>query len=176
MAEETIEEHIDHLHSNGLIDMHFDLPMDLYENRERKGMVESEFLPQFEAGDMGVIGVAVFIEDRYLPDKAKEVAKSQIALLQAEVDLCPRFAICKSYREIQKARGSGRIALVITMEGVEPLGSNLDELRAFYDLGVRSVGLTHARKNAAANGAIFASTGSPTDGLTSFGRDVVREC
>jgi membrane dipeptidase len=125
---------------------------------------------------MGVIGVAIFVEDRYLPDKAKGVAESQISLLQAEVDACPRFAICKSYGEIKKARELGRIALVVTMEGVEPLGDDLSELRRFYDLGVRSIGLTHARKNAAASGAIFAATGSPPDGLTPFGRDVVREC
>lgn len=174
--EQAIEARIARLHSHGLVDMHFDLPMDLYEKRDRKDVVESEFLPQFEAGDIGVMGVAIFIEDRYLPDKAKEVAESQIALLQAEVDRCPRFAICKSYSEIQKARESGRIALVITMEGVEPLGTNLDQLRAFYDLGVRSIGLTHARRNAAAAGAIFAASGSPPDGLTSFGRDVVHEC
>src|SRR5207237_4302259 len=45
-----------------------------------------------------------------------------------------------------------------------------------YELGVRSIGLTHARRNAAGSGAIFAASGSPRDGLTSFGRDLVREC
>ena len=30
--------------------MHFDLPMDLYEKRQRKDVLETEFLPEFEAG------------------------------------------------------------------------------------------------------------------------------
>ncbi|PYK04942.1 MAG: hypothetical protein DME67_06760 [Verrucomicrobia bacterium] len=48
--------------------------------------------------------------------------------------------------------------------------------RAFYELGLRSVGLTHARRNAAGSGGIFKPSGSPRDGLTNFGRDVVGEC
>src|SRR5207247_8811180 len=73
-------------------------------------------------------------------------------------------------------RSANKIVLVITMEGVEPLGEDLNLLRAFYELGVRSVGLTHARRNPAGSGGIFKPSGSPRDGLTNFGRDVVREC
>src|SRR5207247_3032401 len=86
------------------------------------------------------------------------------------------FAICKSFGEIQEAHRTRRIALVITMEGVEPLGTDLNQLRVFYELGVRSIGLTHARTNAAGHGGIFAASGSPREGLTEFGREVVREC
>src|SRR5437762_12468850 len=38
------------------------------------------------------------------------------------------------------------------------------------------MGFTHARINAAGHGAILASTGTSPNCLTSFGRDVVREC
>ena len=173
---ESIEERIDRLHSEGIIDMHFDLPMDLYEKRDREDVLEREFLPEFEAGNMSVVGVAIYIEDRYLPESGLRVALDQIARLYAETERCRRFAICKSYREIQDARETGRIALLITMEGVEPLGTDLNQLRVFYELGVRSIGLTHARTNAAGHGGIFAASGSPREGLTAFGQDVVREC
>jgi membrane dipeptidase len=62
------------------------------------------------------------------------------------------------------------------MEGVEPLGTDRDLLRGFYELGVRAIGLTHARRNAAGAGGVFAPSGSARDGLTAFGRDVVRQC
>src|SRR5438034_3690345 len=52
----------------------------------------------------------------------------------------------------------------------------MDLLRVFYELGVRAIGLTHARRNAAGDGGIFAQTGSSRDGLTGFGRDVIRQC
>jgi membrane dipeptidase len=155
MTERSIEKRVDHLQAGGVIDLHFDLPMDLYEKRERQNVLETEFVPELEAGNIGVIGVAIYIEDRYLPDAGLGVALDQIARLYAETQGCPRFAICKSYQGVQKARQQGKIALVITMEGAEPLGTDLNLLRIFYELGVRSIGLTHARSNAAGHGGIF---------------------
>jgi membrane dipeptidase len=173
---ESSEERIERLHSGGVIDMHFDLPMDLYEKRDRKGVLEREFLPEFEAGNISVIAAAIYIEDRYLPQNGLRVALDQVGQLYAETERCGRFVICKSYWEIQDAREAGRIALLITMEGVEPLGTDLNQLRVFYDLGVRSIGLTHARTNAAGHGGIFSASGSPREGLTAFGQDVLCEC
>src|SRR5262249_44116327 len=144
--------------------------------RERRNVLETEFLPELEAGNMSVLGVAIYIEDRYLPQNGLRVALDQIARLYAETAASERFAICKSFRDIQAARERGRIALLITMEGIEALGTDLNQLRVFYELGVRSIGLTHARSNAAGHGGIFAASGSPREGLTTFGRDVVREC
>ncbi|MEY2481086.1 MAG: rane dipeptidase [Verrucomicrobiota bacterium] len=173
---DEIAARIDRLHAAGIVDLHFDLPMDLYEKRAERGVLASHYLPEFEAGDIGVIGAALYVEDRYLPDHGLRVALDQIARLYAEVEMTERFAICKTHEEISRARAQKKIALLITMEGVEPLGDDLDLLRVFYELGVRVIGLTHARRNAAASGGIFAATGSPAEGLTPFGRDLVREC
>src|SRR5213080_2687958 len=175
-TQEPIEQRIDRIQNGGIIDLHFDLLMDLYEKRQRKSVLETEFLPELEVGNVGVVGVAIYIENRYLPDSGLRVALDQIARLYAETQACSRFAISKSYHDIQKAREDRKIALVITMEGVEALGTDLNLLRAFYELGVRSIGLTHARSNAAGHGGIFASSGSSQKGLTEFGRDLVREC
>jgi membrane dipeptidase len=173
---EPIEERIDRLQTGGIIDMHFDLPMDLYEKRDRRDVLETEFLPEFEGGNISVLGAAIYIEDRYLPQNGLRVALDQIARLYAETAASERFAICKTFSGIQDARETGKIAFLITMEGIEPLGTDLNQLRVFYELGVRSIGLTHARSNAAGHGGIFAASGSSQEGLTAFGRDVVREC
>src|SRR5207247_9431952 len=148
-TEESTDERIDRLHADGIVDMHFDLPMDLYEKRDRKNVLEAECLPELETGNMGVLGAAIYIEDRCLPENGLRVALDQIARLYARTQACQRFAICKSVREIENARAEGKIALIITMEGVEPLETDLSLLRMFYELGVRSIGLTHARSNAA---------------------------
>lgn len=173
---ESIGERIDRLHTGKIVDFHFDLLIDLYEKRDRSGVIVSHFLPEFEAGGIGVLGVAIYVEDRYLPEMGLRVALVQVARLYAEVEQTNRFAICKTFAEIEKARTANKIALVITMEGVEPLGEDLNLLRAFYEVGLRSVGLTHARRNAAGSGGIFKPSGSSRDGLTNFGCDVVREC
>jgi membrane dipeptidase len=175
-TETEVEERIERLQAGGIIDMHFDLPMDLYEKRERTNVLESEFLPDLETGNISVVGAAIYIEDRYLPHNGLRVALDQVARLYTETAASERFVICKSFREIRGARERGRIALLITMEGVEPLGDDLSQLRVFYELGVRSIGLTHARSNAAGHGGIFAASGSSPDGLTAFGRELVIEC
>ena len=174
--EKSIEERIDRLHADGVVDCHFDMPMDLYEKRNRTNVVATDYLPELETGNIGILGAAIYIEDRYLPEIGLRVALDQIARLYAEAEQGARVAICKSYQEILGARKDRKIALLITMEGVEPLGTDLDLLRVFYELGVRSIGLTHARRNAAGDGGVFAPTGSSGDGLTAFGRDVVRQC
>jgi membrane dipeptidase len=173
---QSLDHRIDRLHAHGIVDLHFDLLMDLYEKRSRANVLATDFLPEFEAGGIGVVGAAIYIEDRYLPEMGLRVGLDQIARLYAEAGNSERFAICKSYSEIMRAREALKIALLITMEGVEPLGGDLDLLRVFYELGVRVIGLTHTRRNAAASGGVFAATGSSPEGLTAFGRDLVREC
>src|ERR671926_299692 len=122
MPNDSTDERIERLHANGLIDMHFDLPMDLYEKRNRPDVLTSHYLPEFEAGNMGVIGAAIYIEDRYMPELALRVGLDQIVRVYAEVEKSDRFAVCKSYNEVRQARASGKIALLLTMEGAEPLG------------------------------------------------------
>ena len=58
-TEESTDERIDRLHADGIVDMHFDLPMDLYEKRDRKNLLETECLPELETGNMGVLGAAI---------------------------------------------------------------------------------------------------------------------
>jgi len=175
-TKDSIESRVSQLHADGLVDMHFDLPLDLYEKRNHPGSLVSHYLPEFEAGDIGVLGAALYVEDRYLPEMGLRVALDQVARLYAEVEETNRFAICRTSEEIKHARRENKIALIITMEGVEPLGDDLNLLRVFHQLGLRMVGLTHARRNAAGVGGIFAANGSPRDGLTAFGREVVQEC
>jgi membrane dipeptidase len=125
---------------------------------------------------MGIIGAAIYIEDKYLPERGLQVALDQIARLYTEAEQSKRYLVCRSHDDIARALGSKKIGFLITMEGVEPLGDDLDLLRAFYEIGVRAIGLTHARTNAAGHGGIFAASGSSPEGLTPFGRDLVREC
>src|SRR4051794_35181387 len=172
----AVEARVDRLHAHGIVDMHFDMLMDLYDKRARAGVLDADYLPELEQGGVGILGAAIYIEDKYLPEQALRIALGQVARLYEEVDRTARFAICRTHAEIVSARSAGKVALLITMEGVEPLGTDLNLLRVFYELGLRSVGLTHARRNMAGDGGIFAPSGSSRHGLSDFGRAVVAEC
>lgn len=172
---DTLESRIDRLHAAGIVDMHFDLLMDLYEKRKRSNVLRDDFEGQLNAGGVGVIGAAIYIDEPYLPEQGLRVALDQIARLYVEVESNPRFAICRTYADILRVRANSQIALLITMEGVEPLGNDLNLLRVFYELGLRSVGLTHARRNMAADGGFFAANTSSRHGLAPFGGTLVQE-
>ena len=131
----TITAHVDQLHQFGAVDMHFDLLMDLYENRDRTHVLDNDYLPDLQAGGMGVLGVAIYLEDKYLPEMGLRVALDQIARLYAEVATTQHFAICKSYADIVAARQANKIALLITMEGVEPLGTDINLAACFLRTG-----------------------------------------
>src|ERR1044072_4438894 len=79
MPNGSIDERIERLHGGGVVDMHFDLPMDLYEKREQRNVLETHFLPEFKAGNISVVGVALYVDDHYLPDHGLRVALDQIA-------------------------------------------------------------------------------------------------
>lgn len=167
---------INKLHQHGLVDMHFDMLMDLFEKRNRQNVISTDYLPNLQSGDVGVLGVAIYVNNQYLPEMGLRVALNQIARLYTELDDLDHLAVCRSYADILQARQAGRIALLITMEGVEPLGSGINLLRVFYELGLRSIGLTHARRNEAGSGGVFAPSGSSPAGLTAFGQEIVRQC
>ena len=123
-SKESIEVRAKRLHAGGVIDMHFDLAMDLYEKRGRSNVLAAEFLPDFEAGGMGIIGAAIYIEDRYLPDRGLQVALDQIARLYTEAGQSKRCVVCRTHEEISRALDSQKIGFLITMEGIEPLGAH----------------------------------------------------
>ena len=112
---ETIDERIARLHRHGVIDMHFDLPMDLYDKRARKNVLATDFLEDLEGGDIGLAGAAIYIDDRYLPEMGLRIALDQIARLYLEVGESSRCAICRSYQEILRAREQNKIAFLLTM-------------------------------------------------------------
>lgn len=179
IASSTTESRL-HALQRGVADLHFDLLMDLYEKRVNKhhplGVLGRDFWAQLQAGGIGFIGAAIYLEDKYVPELALRVAMDQIALLHEEVAHDQRFAICRTYAEIESAGRAHQIAILITMEGVEPLGTDIHLLRAFYEMGVRSIGLTHARRNMAGDGGVFAPSGSSRHGLSPFGREVIKQC
>ena len=80
------------------------------------------------------------------------------------------IAHCATSNDISRAFDNGKIAAMLSIEGGEALGGDLDNLRMFYNLGVRILTLTWNHKNELGSG-IFGGRG----GLTDFGKAVVFE-
>ncbi|HZT16501.1 MAG TPA: dipeptidase [Gaiellaceae bacterium] len=71
-----------------------------------------------------------------------------------------------------------RVAAIVHLEGADPLAVDLSDLEAWYERGLRSVGLVWSRPNAFAEGVPFRFPSSPDtgSGLTPAGRELVKAC
>lgn len=161
-----------------VLDAHFDVLMDITRFRkqgERK-VFETRHLPALKDGGVGALICSIFIEDKFLPEMGLRHALDQIAALREDVADSPEcFEICTDTKQALEAAAQDKVALFLSLEGAEPIGNDILLLRAFYDLGVRLLGLTWSRRNYAADGCEFSWDDAPKrpGGLTRFGREVV---
>jgi membrane dipeptidase len=91
------------------------------------------------------------------------------SMLDAHRDEMELATTASDIRRIVKAH---KIAVFLTVEGGHTIDDDLRVLRMYYQLGVRSMTLTHSRNN---NWADSATDQPVHNGLTDFGKEVVRE-
>lgn len=116
---------------------------------------------------------AAFIEPIYNQAYSMKRAVQIIDRLYREIEAFNgQIELCLNYKDIENALSSKKIAAILSIEGGEALQGELSALRIFYRLGVRSICLTWNHRNEIADGVGDAVSGG---GLTSFGREVIRE-
>jgi membrane dipeptidase len=87
-------------------------------------------------------------------------------------------AIATTVADLDRCRADGTLAMVLHIEGAEPIDTGLMALEAWRAAGVRSLGLVWSRPNAFGHGVPFRFPSSPDTGpgLTAAGRALVRRC
>lgn len=161
-----------------IFDAHSDLLNDVFPRRQsgERGILARTWLPGMKKGGIGVRVAAVFSDPVFLPESALRRALDMISILYDEVDESGYAKICRNTSEIRECSRQGKIAFLIGMEGAEPLGSDLDLLRVFHELGLRILGLTHSFKNPFAQGASLSPDDpGPSEGLSRLGFELVEK-
>jgi len=161
-----------------VVDAHSDILSDILGRRfaGQTGILNATWIPAMDAGGIDARILAIYSGVGCLPELALRRALDQIAALQAELEETPRAALCTTHAQILAAVGEGKKAFILGMEGAEPLGADLGLLSIFHRLGVRALGITHALRNYAADGAFFEPkrTGR-VGGLSDFGVELVEK-
>jgi len=87
-------------------------------------------------------------------------------------------AIVTDAAQLDRCRSDRTLAMVLHLEGAEPIDVDLVALEAWYAAGVRSLGLVWSRPSAFGHGVPFRFPASPDvgPGLTDAGRALVRRC
>lgn len=130
-------------------------------------------LARLRKGHVGAQFWSVYVSPDLDEQKAVQATLEQIDVTRRLIARYPDdLALALSARDVEKAMRRGQIASLMGMEGGHSIGSSLAVLRQMHALGVRYLTLTHAKNTPWADSA----TDAPAhDGLTDFGRVVVRE-
>ena len=171
------------LKASPLIDGHNDLPWVIREDKRAPRDVDAYDLRKRTSGDTdlqrlrsGQVGAqfwSVFIPGDIKDSGYARVQLEQIDIARRMIQRYPEaLTLATTSSGITAAFRSGRIASLLGMEGGHAIENSLGALRAYYRLGVRYMTLTH---NVTLDWADAAMDAPRHNGLTPFGREVVRE-
>lgn len=156
-------------------DAHNDLLLAV-EHQRRRGFADpfgDFWLPQLRAGGVVLQVLPIYTEEEFVGGDALRRA---MVIMETARWMAERHssdvALAETGAEIRDVIASGRIALVLALEGGEPFGADLGLVDGMARLGVRISSLTWNRRTMMADGVGERDTGG---GLTSLGRRAVTE-
>jgi membrane dipeptidase len=173
----AVSERARQVHMRALVvDTHSDTPQRMVfdgfdlGHRDGDGHVD---IPRLREGGLDAPFFSIWVPSSVTGPIAVKRALQQIDAVREQVRKHPGdLMLATTVAEIRAAHQQGKIAALMGVEGGHMIDDDLSVLRLFHTLGVRYMTLTHFLNNNWAD----SSTDKPKhNGLTAFGKDVVRE-
>jgi membrane dipeptidase len=148
-----------------LLDPKFDLGV-----RQNSGSID---IPRMREGGLGAIFFSIWIPSKVTGPTAVQKALDQIDAVREQVRRHPKeLMLATTAEQVRQAHKDERIAALMGVEGGHMIASDLGVLRTYAALGVRYMTLTHSGNDEWADSSTDKAV---HNGLTDFGKDVVRE-
>ena len=171
-----ISERAKKLHFSSLIlDTHIDVTPKLqtdwkFGERHDTGHID---LPRMKEGGLNGLFFSIYMSGTVTGPKAVNDALQRIAAVhKLAEDMPDKVMLCTTAADVRQAHKQGKIAALMGMEGGHMINNSLPVLRMYAALGVRYLTLTHSVNTDWAD----SSGDQPKhNGLTDFGKDIVRE-
>src|SRR6266481_4592458 len=130
-------------------------------------------IPRTREGGLDALFFSIWVPSEVTGPTAVKRALDQIDAVREAARLHPNdLMLATTAAEVRKAAADHKIAALMGMEGGHMIDDDLRLLRLYAARGVRYMTLTHFKNNNWAD----SSTDKPAhNGLTAFGKDVVRE-
>jgi membrane dipeptidase len=171
-------------HGAFVIDTHTDAPMKLVESyfnmAERHEAPDSRIdFPRLREGDVDAVFFGLFTSQRErIPenyDKAYRLANQMIDSTYAAIGRSPGMvAIATSPDDVIRISRQNKTAICFGMENGFPLAKDVTRVSEFFKRGVRYITLCHTSNNDICDSSTD-PLGSESNGLSSFGKEVVTE-
>ncbi len=153
-----------------IADAHNDLLVEVGAFDHEPHAFRDRWLRQLRDGGVALQFCPVSVGVEQLPEWGLRMALRQAAAChRAVLDDPAELVLVRERRDLDEAAASARTALLLSMEGAEPLGYDPSMLDVFWLLGVRALALTWNRRNPFADGLSEQTDG----GLSELGRDLV---
>ncbi len=184
MPDLVLTDHGRRVHFSGLLfDGHNDLPWEIRKNGQasfdqidiatRQPKLHTD-IPRLREG-----GLKAQFWSVYVPAGTSTTGDSLIQTLE-QIDIVDRmvkryadvFEIASTADDVERIASAGKIACMMGIEGGHSIEGSLANLKRLYDRGCRYMTLTHSKTLPWADSA---TDDAQHDGLTEFGKEVVRE-
>src|SRR3954451_6533876 len=148
-----------------LFDKNFDITV-----RHKDGNID---VPRMREGGLDALFFSIWVPSDVTGAPAVKRALDLIDCVREAARLHPNdLVLATTAAEVRKAVADHKIAALMGMEGGHMIDDDLRLLRVYAALGVRYMTLTHFKNN---NWADSSTDKAAHNGLTAFGKDVVRE-
>lgn len=174
----TVSPRASELHRRAIvIDTHDDTTQRLLFDRDfdlgRRNSTGHVDVPRMREGGLDAIFFSIWVPVKYTGPEATKRALQQIDAVREAVRRYPNdLMLATTADDIRRAHRQGKIAALMGAEGGHMIDDDLGVLRQFAGLGVRYLTLTHTKNT---NWADSSGDKPAHNGLTDFGRSVVRE-
>ncbi len=161
-----------------IIDTHVDVPYRL-ENRPQdvsRATESGDFdYPRAVAGGLNAPFMSIYTPAALEAEgRSREMADKLIDGVEAIVANAPdKFAIATSVADVREHFDKGLMSLPLGMENGSPIAGDLENLRHFYDRGIRYVSLSHGLANHLSDSSY--DENRQWQGVSEFGKEVVAE-
>lgn len=160
-----------------IIDTHVDVPYRLREKWEdislRTPSGDFDYVRAKEGG-LNAPFMSIYVPSDREQNGAKALADTLIDMVEKfTTDWPDKFAIAKSVADVRAQFTQGLISLPLGMENGAPLEGSLENLKHFYERGIRYITLTHGKDNHLCDSSY--DTTRTWQGLSPFGKEVVAE-
>lgn len=154
-----------------IVDAHCDVLLKLWEDERRSFQNDEEIQANYERlkeGNVQIQCFALFAEPYLKNDEKFRAILKQVQLFHEKVLQAPNVKHIRKWEDVFSLEPH-EIGAILTLEGMDAAGDDLDRLKMLLELGVLSVGITWNEANLCADG-VLEERGA---GLTKLGKEAV---
>lgn len=165
-----------------VVDAHLDLAGEILIRNEtgEEDIIRKYYLDNWKRAGINLVVSSIYVPTSILTEEgvngAWENTLQQINALESDIRNLKEVFLVKNREDLKTVKKGHRIGILVYMEGLDGIGTDISRLKVLYDKGARGASLTWSRQNALATGCCKAGEYRQiSGGLTKAGKEAVKE-